>query len=76
MNAATMFAWWGFNLWLPGYLSLPAAEGGVGLSTAVMSSFVVAMQVGMWFGYVTFGYIADLLGRKRAYVMYLVSAAA
>jgi MFS family permease len=23
MNAFTMFAWWGFNLWLPGYLSLP-----------------------------------------------------
>ncbi len=22
MNAFTMFAWWGFNLWIPGYLSL------------------------------------------------------
>lgn len=27
-----------------------------------MSGFVVAMQVGMWFGYVTFGYVADRLG--------------
>lgn len=76
MNAATMFAWWGFNLWLPGYLSLPATDGGVGLSTTVTSAFIVAMQVGMWFGYVTFGYIADLLGRKRTYVIYLISAAA
>jgi MFS family permease len=75
MNACTMFAWWGFNLWLPGYLSLPPAEGGIGLSTAVMSGFVAAMQVGMWFGYVTFGFIGDVLGRKRAYVLYLISAA-
>jgi MFS family permease len=75
MNACTMFAWWGFNLWLPGYLSLPITEGGVGLSTYVMSGFVVAMQVGMWFGYVTFGFIGDVLGRKRAYVLYLLSAA-
>jgi MFS family permease len=33
------------------------------------------MQVGMWFGYVTFGFIADALGRKRSYVLYLVAAA-
>lgn len=75
MNAFTMFGWWGFNLWLPGYLSLPTAQGGVGLSTTVMSSFVVAMQVGMWFGYVTFGFISDAIGRKRAYVIYTVTAA-
>ncbi|HEX6976496.1 MAG TPA: MFS transporter [Vicinamibacterales bacterium] len=75
MNAFTMFGWWGFNLWLPGYLSLPVAQGGVGLSTTVMSSFVVAMQVGMWFGYVTFGFISDAIGRKRAYVIYTVTAA-
>jgi MFS family permease len=76
MNACTMFAWWGFNLWLPGYLSLPAAEGGLGLDTATMSAFVVAMQVGMWFGYVTFGYASDRIGRRRAYVTYLLAAAA
>ena len=75
MNACTMFAWWGFNLWLPGYLALPVENGGVGLSTTVMSGFIVAMQVGMWFGYVTFGYVSDAIGRRRAYVVYLVSAA-
>ena len=75
MNACTMFAWWGFNLWLPGYLSLPADRGGIGLSTAAMSGFVVAMQVGMWFGYVTFGYVADWIGRRRAYVVYVLAAA-
>ena len=75
MNACTMFAWWGFNLWLPGYLVTPTASGGVGLSTTIMTSFVIAMQVGMWFGYVTFGYISDSIGRRRAYVIYTLTAA-
>ncbi|MSO63286.1 MAG: MFS transporter [Acidobacteria bacterium] len=76
MNAATMFAWWGLNLWVPSYLSLPIAQGGIGLSTTTMSMFIVAMQVGMWFGYVTFGFISDKFGRKPTYVTYLVLAAA
>lgn len=75
MNACTMFAWWGFNLWLPGYLSLPVDQGGIGLSTGTMSGFVAAMQVGMWFGYVTFGYVSDAIGRRRTYVTYLLTAA-
>ncbi len=75
MNAATMFAWWGLNLWVPSYLSLPPAQGGVGLSTEWMAFFVVAMQVGMWFGYVTFGFVSDAFGRKPTYVTYLVLAA-
>jgi MFS family permease len=29
----------------------------------------------MWFGYITFGYVSDIVGRKRAYVTYLVTAA-
>ena len=75
MNACTMFAWWGFNLWIPAYLSLPPEQGGIGLSTGAMAGLVVAMQVGMWLGYVTFGFISDAVGRKRAYVAYLAGAA-
>jgi MFS family permease len=48
----------------------------VGLTTALMSALVVAMQVGMWFGYVTFGFISDRVGRRRTYVVYLIAAAA
>ena len=76
MNACTMFAWWGFNLWIPAYLSLPPDQGGIGLSTGAMAGLVVAMQVGMWFGYVTFGFVSDVVGRKRTYVAYLICAAA
>jgi MFS family permease len=74
MNACTLFAWWGFNLWLPGFLSARPAAGGIGLSATAMSWFIIAMQIGMWFGYITFGYVSDIVGRKRAYVTYLVTA--
>jgi MFS family permease len=76
MNACTMFAWWGFNLWIPAYLSLPSDQGGVGLSAYAMSGLVIAMQVGMWFGYVTFGFVSDTFGRKMTYLVYLTAAAA
>jgi MFS family permease len=74
MNACALFGWWGLNGWVPAYLSLPVAQGGVGLGTETMSWFIVAMQVGMWLGYVSFGYISDAVGRKRVYVTYLVMA--
>ncbi len=75
MNAFTMFAWWGFNLWIPAYLSLASTQGGIGLSTRLMSGLVIFMQVGMWLGYVTFGFISDRVGRKKTYVSYLLMAA-
>ncbi len=70
MNACTMFAWWGFNLWLPAYLSMPSDQGGIGLSPRTMSGLVIFMQAGMWLGYITFGFISDRFGRKRSYVGY------
>ncbi len=75
MNACCLFGWWGLNAWVPAYLRLSPAEGGVGLSSATMSLFVIAMQVGMWFGYVSFGFIADAVGRKAAYIVFITVAA-
>lgn len=74
MNACTMFAWWGFNLWLPAYLSMAPGQGGIGLSPRTMSGLVIIMQAGMWLGYITFGFISDRLGRKRSYVGFLLTA--
>jgi MFS family permease len=75
MNACCLFAWWGFNLWVPAYLSLPRAKGGIGLPTHSMTAIVVFMQLGMFVGYLTFGILADTFGRKRTYIAYLLSAA-
>ena len=72
MNAWALFGYWGQNNWVPAYLALDPARGGIGLSSAAMSAFVMVMQVGVWFGYISFAYIADAMGRKRAYVMFLV----
>lgn len=75
MNACTLFAWWSFNLWIPAYLSLPASSGGLGFSQQTMTTLILVMQIGMWLGYITFGIISDLAGRKPTYVVYLVAAA-
>ena len=74
MNAFCLFAWWGFNSWIPAYLSLPLASGGAGFTSGAMNGLIFVNQIGMWFGYVTFGFISDATGRKRAYVTYLVLA--
>jgi len=74
MNACTLFGWWGMNGWIPAYLSLPTTQGGIGLSTTTMSTLVVFMQLGMWLGYVSFGYITDVMSRKKVYVIYLLGA--
>ena len=76
MNACTLFAWWGFNLWLPSYLKSSPARGGAGLTGATTTSYLLLMQAGMWVGYVTYGFISDRVGRKTAYVSYLLTAAA
>jgi MFS family permease len=76
MNALTLFGWWGLNLWIPSYLSLAGGQGGVGLSPRLMSGLIIFMQVGMWLGYVSFGYISDRAGRKKTYVGFLLAAAA
>lgn len=75
MNSCTLFAWWGFNVWVPAYLSLPVPQGGLGLSVRAMTALVVVMQVGMWCGYITFGLLSDAVGRKRTYVAFLLAAA-
>jgi MFS family permease len=75
MNAFTMFGYWGFNLWIPGYLSLAREAGGMGYSPARMPLLVAFMQIGTWLGYLTFGYISDALGRKSTYRAFLAAAA-
>lgn len=76
MSSFTLFGYWGFNLWVPTYLSTSVAQGGIGLDAGVMSALLLANQAGTWLGYVSFGFIADAVGRKRAYVAFLLLAAA
>jgi MFS family permease len=75
-NAGTMFAWWGLFTWIPAFLSLPPERGGAGLSILRTSTWIILMQVGMWLGYVSFGFVSDWFGRKRTYVAFILIAAA
>jgi MFS family permease len=75
-NAGTMFAWWGLFTWIPAYLGMPADQGGLGLSVIKTSTWIIVMQVGMWLGYVSFGFISDRIGRKKTYIIFLFAAAA
>jgi MFS family permease len=76
MNACGMFGYWGLFTWIPAYLSLPVEEGGRGLDLMKTTTWLVIMGVGKWFGYALFGFFADSAGRRRAYVTYLLVAAA
>jgi MFS family permease len=75
LSTTTIFAYWGLNLWVPAYLSLPEQQGGMGLDTWAMSLLVVLIQFGSFCGYVSFGFVADAVGRRRAFVGYLLVAA-
>jgi MFS family permease len=76
MNACGMFGYWGLFTWIPGYLSLPAAQGGRGLSLAKTTSFFLVLCFGKWLGYSSFGFFADAFGRRKPYFTYLLVAAA
>jgi MFS family permease len=75
LSASTIFAYWGLNLWIPAYLSLPESQGGVGLAAAVATSLVVLIQFGAFLGYVSFGFVADAIGRRRSFLLYILTAA-
>lgn len=70
-----LIAYWGVFTWLPGFLSSPVSEGGAGLSLVKSSWWTVPVQVGAFFGYVSFGFIADRLGRRPAFILYLLVTA-
>jgi MFS family permease len=71
-----MFAYWGLFTWLPAFLALPIEEGGAGLGIVNSLSWIVTMQLGAFAGYLSFGFVADRLGRRRTFILYLVAAAA
>jgi len=75
LTSFVLFAYWGLFTWLPGFLSKPLAQGGAGMSIVKTSGWIIPMQIGAFFGYLSFGFIADRFGRKPAFIFYLVVAA-
>jgi MFS family permease len=76
LTTSVLFAYWGLFTWIPGFLSASAAEGGAGLSILGTSAWIFPMQAGAFLGYVTFGIVADRAGRRPAFLLYVLAAAA
>lgn len=70
-----LFAYWGLFTWVPTFLAAPAAQGGAGLGLVRSTGFVVAMQVGAFLGYTTFGFLADRFGRRPVFLAFVLGAA-
>jgi MFS family permease len=76
LNFFGLFAWWGLFTWIPPYLSLPSEQGGRGFSQLGTTTFLVFLNLaGMFPGYISFGFVADRLGRRPAFFIYLFAAA-
>ena len=74
LGSAVQFAYWGIFFWLPSFLARPIAQGGAGLGTGSLW-WIIPTQIGAYLGYLTFGFIADRFGRRRTFVLFMVSAA-
>jgi MFS family permease len=75
-NFFGMFAWWGLFTWLPPYLSLPIEQGGRGFGVLGMTTLLVVLNLcGMFPGYASFGWVADRIGRRNAFLLYSSMAA-
>jgi len=76
LNLFGLFGWWGLFTWIPPYLSLPVSQGGRGFGLMGTTALLVFLNLaGMFPGYVSFGWVADRLGRKRSFLFYLLAAA-
>jgi MFS family permease len=75
LGSAVQFANWGLFFWLPAFLARPIAQGGAGMGVVGSLPWIIPVQLGAYAGYLTFGFIADTIGRRQAFVLYMVSAA-
>ena len=75
LGSCVQFAYWGIFFWLPGFLARPVADGGAGMGVVRSLGWIIPVQIGAYFGYLTFGFIADRIGRRRAFILFMLAAA-
>ncbi|HEY2391701.1 MAG TPA: MFS transporter [Candidatus Angelobacter sp.] len=76
LNVFGLFAWWGLFSWMPPYLTLPVERGGRGFGLMSTATLLVTLNlVGMFPGYLCYGWVADKLGRKTSLILYTLCAA-
>jgi MFS family permease len=75
LASAVQFGYWGIFFWLPGFLARPLSEGGAGMGVVGSVAWIIAIQIGAYLGYLSFGFIADRIGRRRTFVLFMLTAA-
>jgi len=75
LGASVQFAYWGIFFWLPAFLARPIAQGGAGMGVVGSLGWLIPVQIGAYFGYLTFGFIADRFGRRQTFVLFMLVAA-
>ena len=75
LGSSVQFAYWGIFFWLPAFLARPIDQGGAGMGVVGSLGWIIPVQVGAYLGYLTFGFIADRLGRRRTFVLFMLGAA-
>jgi MFS family permease len=75
LGACVQFAYWGIFFWLPGFLARPLADGGAGMGVVRSLGWIISVQIGAYVGYLTFGFIADRVGRRRTFIAFMLAAA-
>jgi len=69
MSLVTTLGWWGISTWVPAYVAQFAAH--TGRSAVSWSSWAgMIYNGGAIIGYISFGFIADRIGRKPAVLLY------
>jgi MFS family permease len=73
MSLSTTLAWWGISSWVPPYIASIAAKAD--LPPQQWASYAgMAYNVGAILGYVSFGFLADGVGRKPVTMLYYAAA--
>lgn len=75
LGSAVQFSNWGIFFWLPAFLARPVSQGGAGMGVVGSLGWIIPVQIGAYLGYLTFGFIADRLGRRRTFVLFMLAAA-
>jgi len=65
LTASVQFAYWGLFFWLPSFLATPIERGGAGMTLVRSMSWIIPMQIGAYFGYLSFGFLADRFGKEK-----------
>ena len=71
---ALLCAYWGLFTWVPTYLA-SRDTGGAGMGIVKSTAWIIPMQIGAFFGYTSFGFLADRFGRRPTFITFVLGAA-